>query len=346
MLVTGGAGFIGSNFVRQLLAAGEERVINLDLLTYAGRRENLADLESHPDYLFQQGDIRDQALVDSIMVGTHPAMIDADFGPVTKVVHFAAESHVDRSITGPEVFVSTNIHGTMVLLEGAKKAWRSAHGDITDGVRFLHVSTDEVYGSLGATGYFTEETPLAANSPYSASKAGSDLLVRAYGETYGLPVLITRCSNNYGPYQLPEKLIPVVIDRILDRQPIPVYGDGKNIRDWLYVGDHCTAILRVLEQGRLGDVYNIGGHNEWTNIDIVGHLCDLIDERTEHTNSRSLITFVEDRLGHDRRYAIDAAKMERELDWRPTHTFETGIAETVDWYLANRDWVNRAKSGL
>jgi len=351
MLVTGGAGFIGSNFVRQVLAGPAPlseplNVVNLDLLTYAGRRENLSDLEADPRYLFVQGDIRDQALVNAIMGATLPAMVEAGLGPVTQVVHFAAESHVDRSITGPEAFVSTNVHGTMVLLEGAKAAWCSAGGSIADGVRFLHVSTDEVYGSLGPTGYFTEATPLAANSPYSASKAGSDLLVRAYGETYGLPVVTTRCSNNYGPYQFPEKLIPLVIDHILRRQPIPVYGDGQNIRDWLYVGDHCTAIRRVLADGQLGGVYNIGGHNEWANIDIVGTLCDLIDARTEHRDSKSLITFVGDRLGHDRRYAIDAGKMAQELNWLPAHTFETGIADTVDWYLCHGDWVRQAKKGM
>ncbi len=344
MLVTGGAGFIGSNFVRHVLDTRPGVVVTLDLLTYAGRRENLDGLDT-ARHLFVQGDIRDQALVDALMAGTHKGMLQAGFGPVTQVVHFAAESHVDRSITGPEAFVSTNVHGTMVLLEGAKRAWQNGEG-FRDGVRFLHVSTDEVYGSLGPTGYFTEQTPLAANSPYSASKAGSDLLVRAYHETYGMPLVTTRCSNNYGPYQLPEKLIPVVIDCILERRPIPVYGDGKNIRDWLYVLDHCKGILRVLDDGAVGQVYNIGGHNEWANIDIIGLLCDLVDERTGGSGSRELIRFVTDRLGHDRRYAIDAGKMERELGWTPDHTFETGIVETVDWYLANQAWVKRAKDGL
>ena len=344
ILVTGGAGFIGSNFVRHVLATRSGVVVNLDLLTYAGRRENLDGLD-HDRHLFVQGDIRDQKLVDALMAGSHDGMERAGFGPITQVVHFAAESHVDRSITGPEAFVSTNVHGTMVLLEGAKRAWRDGDG-FRHGTRFLHVSTDEVYGSLGPTGYFTEQTPLAANSPYSASKAGSDLLVRAYHETYGLPVVTTRCSNNYGPFQLPEKLIPVVIDCILERRPIPVYGDGKNIRDWLYVLDHCKGILRVLDDGDVGGVYNIGGHNEWANIDIIGLLCDLVDERTGNSRSRELIQFVTDRLGHDRRYAIDAGKMESQLGWTPDHTFETGIVDTVDWYLANRDWVKLAKDGL
>ncbi len=345
MLVTGGAGFIGSNFVRQVLATRPYvAVVNLDLLTYAGRRENLDDLDKSR-HLFVQGDIRDRALLDALMSGRHDGMAAAGFGPVTQVVHFAAESHVDRSITGPEAFVSTNVHGTLMMLEAAKSAWQRADGFV-DGVRFLHVSTDEVYGSLGPSGYFTEQTGLAANSPYSASKAGSDLLVRAYHETYGMPLVTTRCSNNYGPFQLPEKLIPVVIDRILERKAIPVYGDGGNVRDWLYVSDHCKGILRVLDDGEAGQVYNIGGHNEWANIDIVGLLCDLVDERTGQKDSRGLIQFVTDRLGHDRRYAIDAGKMERQLGWTPEHTFESGIALTVDWYLNHRTWVARAKEGL
>ncbi|MBI5136216.1 MAG: dTDP-glucose 4,6-dehydratase [Nitrospirae bacterium] len=347
LLVTGGAGFIGSNFVRHMLAAdADRRVVNLDLLTYAGRRENLDDLADHPRHLFVHGDIRDQALVNALMTGAHPDMAARGFDPVDRVAHLAAESHVDRSITGPEAFVSTNVHGTLVLLEGARAAWAEGDGGWRPGTRFLHVSTDEVYGSLGPEGCFTERTPLAPNSPYSASKAGSDLLARAYRETYGLPVVTTRCSNNYGPYQLPEKLIPVVIDRILDRRAIPVYGDGRNVRDWLFVLDHCKGLERVLEAGALGEVYNIGGHNEWANIDIVGLLCDRVDERAGLSGSRSLITFVTDRLGHDRRYAIDAGRMARELGWKPDHTFETGIAETVDWYLAHRDWVARAKAGL
>jgi len=342
ILVTGGAGFIGCNLVRLLLAERPElNVINLDLLTYAGRRENLVDLPHPERHLLVHGDIRDAGLVASLFDGSHPDLAARGWEAPTRVAHLAAESHVDRSITGPEVFVTTNVHGTQILLEAARRAW-----DGRNGVRFLHVSTDEVYGSLGPTGYFTEATPLAPNSPYSASKAGSDLMARAYVETFGLPVVITRCSNNYGPYQLPEKFIPVVIDRILERQPIPVYGDGGNVRDWLYVMDHARALLTALEAGRDGEVYNIGGHNEWANIDIAGLLCDMVDARADTDGSRKLITFVEDRLGHDRRYAIDPSKTSSELGWKPEHTFETGIAVTVDWYLANREWVRAAKAGL
>jgi dTDP-glucose 4,6-dehydratase len=342
LLVTGGAGFIGSNFVRHVLVREPAvRVVTLDLLTYAGRKENLEGLPDPARHLFVRGDIRDGALAGALLAGTHPAMAERGFGPVDRVVHFAAESHVDRSIEGPEVFVSTNVHGTQVLLEAARAAWAGR-----DGVRFVHVSTDEVYGSLGPEGSFTEETPLAPNSPYAASKAGSDLLVRAYVHTFGLPAVITRCSNNYGPYQLPEKLIPVVIDRLLERLPVPVYGDGRNVRDWLYVEDHVEAVCRVLEAGRVGEVYNIGGRNEWANLDLVGRICDLIDARTGNTGSRDLIAFVTDRPGHDRRYAIDAAKIERELGWAPRHTFERGIEATVDWYLAHREWVEAAKEAL
>lgn len=341
-LVTGGAGFIGCNFVRHLLATDPDaRVVNLDLLTYAGRKENLEAMSGADRHLFVQGDIRDGKQVSALMDGSHPEMKSKGFSPVTRVVHFAAESHVDRSITGPEEFVTTNVHGTFTLLEAARKAWEGK-----DGVRFLHVSTDEVYGSLGKDGYFTESSPLAANSPYSASKAGSDLIARAYFHTYGLPVVTTRCSNNYGPYQLPEKLIPVTIDCILERRPIPIYGDGKNVRDWLYVLDHVKGILAVLERGENGEVYNIGGHNEWANLDIVGLICDLVDERAGTESSRELMEFVTDRPGHDRRYAIDAGRMQRELGWKPEHTFETGIAVTIDWYLANKKWVDDAKAGL
>jgi dTDP-glucose 4,6-dehydratase len=342
LLVTGGAGFIGSNLVRHLLATDPAvRIVTLDLLTYAGRRENLEDLPDPDRHRFIHGDIRDGKLVADLLAGSHPAMREAGFGPVTRVAHLAAESHVDRSITGPAAFVSTNVEGTLVLLEAARAAWEGK-----DGARFLHVSTDEVYGSLGPDGYFTEATPLAPNSPYAASKAGSDLLVRAFVHTYGLPAVTTRCSNNYGPYQLPEKLIPVVIDRLLEREPVPVYGDGLNVRDWLYVEDHAEALARVLEAGRVGEVYNIGGHNEWANLDLVGRICDLVDARTGRAGSRDRIAFVTDRLGHDRRYAIDAGKIERELGWRPRHTFERGIEATVDWYLAHRDWVAAAKEGL
>jgi dTDP-glucose 4,6-dehydratase len=342
LLVTGGAGFIGSNFVRHVLVREPEaRLVTLDLLTYAGRRENLEGLPDPSRHLFVHGDIRDAALVRALLAGDHPAMAERGFPAPDAVVHFAAESHVDRSIEGPEVFVSTNVQGTQVLLEAARNAWAGRAG-----MRFVHVSTDEVYGSLGPEGRFTEDTPLAPNSPYAASKAGSDLLVRAYVHTFGLPAVITRCSNNYGPYQLPEKLIPVVIDRLLERRPVPVYGDGANVRDWLFVEDHCEAVLQVLTAGRVGEVYNIGGRNEWANLDLVGRICDLIDARTGTSRSRDLIAFVKDRLGHDRRYAIDATKIERELGWAPRHTFERGIAATVDWYLAHREWVAAAKQAL
>ncbi len=340
LLVTGGAGFIGTNFVRQLVTAGKHRIVNLDLLTYAGRRENVDDL---PDHLhrFVRGDVGDKKLAQSLLDGSHSLYKQAGWEAPVWLIHFAAESHVDRSIEGPEAFVQTNLVGTHTLLEVARQVW---DGDASR--RFLHVSTDEVYGSLGPSGLFTEATPLAANSPYSASKAGADLLTRAYFETYHLPTLITRCSNNYGPYQLPEKLIPVVIDRILARQPIPIYGDGGNIRDWLYVSDHCDALMQVLAYGPVGEVFNIGGHNEWSNLDLVGLICDRLDAATGSKDSRSLMTFVEDRLGHDRRYAIDAGKMERELGWRPAETFETGITRTIDWYLEHHDWMARAKQAL
>jgi len=335
ILVTGGAGFIGSNFINSFMAANTAcRVVNLDILTYAGNLENLRPVEKNPCYNFVRGDICDAALVAGLLVAEK---IDA-------VVHFAAESHVDRSITGPEIFVKTNVLGTQILLEESRKYWQ-ANPDRS--FRYLQVSTDEVYGSLGATGYFTEETPIAPNSPYSASKAGADLLVRAYYETYGMPVLNTRCSNNYGPYHFPEKLVPLMIHNILGRKPLPVYGDGLNVRDWLHVKDHSTAIERVLTNGTCGQVYNIGGNNEWKNIDIVHLVCDLMDESLGRTpgESRELITYVKDRPGHDRRYAIDAAKIRTELGWEPSYTFETGIRETIDWYLANQEWVTHVTSG-
>lgn len=335
VLVTGGAGFIGSNFINHFLPANPGcRVINLDLLTYAGNLRNLTAVEQNPAYRFVKGDIGDAELVRRILAEER---IDA-------VVHFAAESHVDRSILGPEIFVRTNVLGTQVLLEESRRHWESG---AAERLRFLHVSTDEVYGTLGETGYFTEETPLAPNSPYSASKAGSDLLVRAYNETFGLPVLTTRCSNNYGPFQFPEKLIPLMIHNIVAGKPLPVYGDGRNVRDWLHVKDHSTAIETVLKGGKPGEVFNVGGNNEWFNIDIVHLLCDLLDERLGRPGgeSRGLVTFVKDRLGHDRRYAISAAKIKRELGWEPSYTFERGIAETVDWYLANRAWVDEVTSG-
>lgn len=335
VLVTGGAGFIGSNFINNFMAGNPGcRVVNLDALTYAGNLENLRQVESSADYRFVKGDICDAALVADIL---REEKIDA-------VVHFAAESHVDRSITGPEVFVRTNVLGTQILLEESRKHWQSG---LASGFRYLQISTDEVYGSLGRTGYFTEETPLSANSPYSASKAGADLLVRAYHETFGFPSLTTRCSNNYGPYQFPEKLIPLMIHNVLSGKPLPVYGDGLNVRDWLHVKDHGIAVETVLKKGAPGRVYNIGGNNEWKNIDIVNLVCDLMDAKLGKTSgtSSALITFVKDRPGHDRRYAIDASRIKRDLDWEPSYTFERGIGETIDWYLENRDWTAQVTSG-
>lgn len=336
-LVTGGAGFIGGNFVLDAVRRGI-RVVNLDALTYAGNRDTLAALDGNPDHVFVEGDIGDAALVARLLREHQP---DA-------VVNFAAESHVDRSIDGPAAFVQTNVVGTLALLEQARDYWKSLDAPRRDAFRFLHVSTDEVYGSLGETGKFTETTPYAPNSPYSASKAASDHLVRAFHHTYGLPVLTTNCSNNYGPYQFPEKLIPLVIARALAGEPLPVYGDGRNVRDWLYVGDHCSAIGRVLEAGRVGETYNVGGNAERENIEVVRTICRLLDERRPLADGRareSLITFVADRPGHDRRYAIDASKIERELGWTPTVTFEEGIARTVDWYLDNQPWVSRVLDG-
>lgn len=335
VLVTGGAGFIGSNFILSFMERNPgTRVVNLDLLTYAGNLENLRGVADDPRYRFVRGDICDRDLVASLLA---EESIDA-------VVHFAAESHVDRSILGPEVFVRTNVLGSHTLLEESRRHWEKGR---TSDFRFLQISTDEVYGSLGETGFFTEETPLAPNSPYSASKAGADLLVRAYHETYGLPTLNTRCSNNYGPFHFPEKLIPLLINNILNGKPLPVYGDGTNVRDWLHVRDHAVAVETVLTKGKPGGVYNIGGNNEWRNIDIVHLVCDLMDRRLGNPEgeSRKLITFVADRPGHDRRYAIDASKIKRELGWEPSYTFERGIAETIDWYLENRDWVEKVTSG-
>jgi len=335
LLVTGGAGFIGSNFIHSFIAGNSGcRVINLDALTYAGNLNNLKAIEQHPGYCFVKGDICDAPLVTRLL---------AEY-KVDAVVHFAAESHVDRSITGPELFVRTNVLGTQILVEESRKHWQS--GVVSD-FRFFQISTDEVYGSLGDTGFFTEETPLAANSPYSASKAGADLLVRAYHETYGMPTLNTRCSNNYGPYHFPEKLIPLLINNIINKKPLPVYGDGLNIRDWLHVRDHAAAIEVVLKTAAPGSVYNIGGNNEWKNIDIVNLVCDLLDGRLGRANgkNRQLISFVKDRPGHDRRYAIDATRLKQELGWEPAYTFEQGIAETIDWYLANQEWVAEVTSG-
>ena len=341
-LVTGGAGFIGGNFVLDAVRNGV-RIINLDALTYAGNRDTLAALEDGPaiagrDHVFVHGDIGDGALVARLLAEHRP---DA-------VINFAAESHVDRSIDGPAAFVQTNVVGTLALLEAVRDYWKSLEGDAKASFRFLHVSTDEVYGSLGETGKFTETTAYAPNSPYSASKAASDHLVRAFHHTYGLPVLTTNCSNNYGPYQFPEKLIPLVIARALAGEPLPVYGDGKNVRDWLYVGDHCSAIRAVLERGRVGETYNVGGDAEKQNIEVVETICALLDARRPRTDGKpraSQVTYVTDRPGHDRRYAIDASKLKDELGWAPAHSFEQGIADTVDWYLDHQDWVQRVLDG-
>jgi dTDP-glucose 4,6-dehydratase len=337
LLVTGGAGFIGANFVLQALADGL-RVVNLDKLTYAGNLDTLAPIEAHPDHVFVQGDISDRLLVSSLLVEHQP---DA-------IVNFAAESHVDRSIDGPAAFIETNVVGTLGLLESVRDHWRELDASAGAAFRFVHVSTDEVYGSLGAQGSFSETTPYAPNSPYSASKAASDHLVRAFHHTYGLPTITTNCSNNYGPYQFPEKLIPLVIQKALAGEPLPVYGDGLNIRDWLYVGDHCTAIRRVIEAGRVGETYNVGGNAERTNLSVVKAICTLLDERQPLADKRareSLITYVKDRPGHDRRYAINASKLQTELGWHPTQTFETGMAMTVDWYLSHQPWVQRVLDG-
>ena len=336
-LVTGGAGFIGGNFVLDAVASGT-RVINLDALTYAGNLDTLKPLEGNPGHVFAQGDIGDRALVARLLAEHQP---DA-------ILNFAAESHVDRSIDGPAAFVQTNVVGTLNLLECARDYWRELPEARKGGFRFLHVSTDEVYGSLGDSGRFTETTPYAPNSPYSASKAASDHLVRAFHHTYGLPVLTTNCSNNYGPYQFPEKLIPLVIAKAAAGEPIPVYGDGGNVRDWLYVKDHCTAINRVLEAGRVGEVYNIGGDAERRNIEVVEAICGLLDARLPRDDGKpraSQITFVRDRPGHDRRYAIDAGKIRNELGWTPATRFEDGLAATVDWYLANTGWTQRILDG-
>lgn len=339
ILVTGGAGFIGSNFVLNWLSECDEPVLNLDALTYAGNLENLASLSGNSLHHFVRGDIADKGLIERLLIEHRPRAI----------VHFAAESHVDRSISGPDAFVQTNVVGTHVLLDAARHYWQALDGQHKADFRFLHVSTDEVYGTLGANDApFTEVTPYAPNSPYSASKAGSDHLVRAYHHTYGVPTLTTNCSNNYGPYQFPEKLIPLVINNALNEKALPIYGDGMNVRDWLYVSDHCSGIRRVLEAGEPGQVYNIGGWNEMPNIDIVKIICGLLDELRPRANGpyADLISFVQDRPGHDRRYAIDARKMEGELDWRPAETFHSGIRKTVEWYLANLDWVQNVTSGV
>lgn len=338
ILVTGGAGFIGSNFILQRMKEGSDAIVNLDKLTYAGNLRNLESVAANPRYEFVHGDIADRALVRQTLQKHHPAAI----------VHFAAESHVDRSIRGPAEFIATNIDGTFALLEEARAYWAGLSDHDKARFRFLHVSTDEVYGSLGPHDPpFTEQTPYAPNSPYAASKAASDHLVRAYHHTYGLPTLTTNCSNNYGPFQFPEKLIPLMVLNARDGKPLPVYGDGKNVRDWLYVEDHCTAIALVLRKGKPGETYNIGGWNEIPNIEIVGMICDLVDEAVPRPagSRRELITFVKDRPGHDRRYAMDARKIDRELGWHPQETFESGIRNTVRWYLDHEEWVREVTSG-
>lgn len=337
VLVTGGAGFIGANFVLKAIGDGM-RIINLDKLTYAGNLDTLSALVGNDQHVFVRGDIGDRQLVAQLLAHHRPA----------GVVNFAAESHVDRSIDGPAAFVDTNVVGTLGLLECSRDYWSTLEGEARSTFRFLHVSTDEVYGSLGSDGKFTETSPYSPNSPYSASKAASDHLVRAFHHTYGLPTLTTNCSNNYGPYQFPEKLIPLIILKALQGEPLPVYGDGLNIRDWLFVGDHCSAIARVLEAGRVGETYNVGGDAERENIAVVKTICTLLDQRAPLPSGmrrESLITYVKDRPGHDRRYAIDASKLQRELDWQPSRTFESGIAETVDWYLSNQAWTTRVMDG-
>ncbi|AIO41283.1 dTDP-glucose 4,6-dehydratase [Burkholderia sp. AU19243] len=338
ILITGGAGFIGANFVLDWLNQSDEAVLNVDKLTYAGNFRTLKSIEHHPQHTFARVDICDRAALDALFAQAKPRA----------VVHFAAESHVDRSIHGPADFVQTNVVGTFTLLEAARAYW-SGLGDADKAAfRFLHVSTDEVFGSLSAADpQFSETTPYAPNSPYSATKAASDHLVRAYHHTYGLPTLTTNCSNNYGPYQFPEKLIPLMIGNALAGKPLPVYGDGLNVRDWLYVGDHCRAIRDVLARGVPGETYNVGGWNEKTNLEVVHTLCDLLDRaRPKPAGSyREQITYVKDRPGHDRRYAIDARKIERELGWRPAETFETGLARTVRWYIDNQQWVDEVASG-
>ena len=337
LLVTGGAGFIGANFVLQAIADGL-RVINLDKLTYAGNLDTLSSLQGNDRHVFVHGDIGDRALVTQLLTEHHP---DA-------IVNFAAESHVDRSIDGPGEFIQTNVVGTLALLEGARDYWRALEGTAREAFRFLHVSTDEVYGSLGDEGKFTEQTAYAPNSPYSASKAASDHLVRAFQHTYGLPTLTTNCSNNYGPYQFPEKLIPLIIQKALVGESLPIYGDGRNIRDWLFVSDHCSAIRRVLDAGRVGETYNVGGNAEQENITVVKTICALLDAQQPLPDGRareSLMTFVKDRPGHDRRYAIDSSKLQSELGWHPAQSFETGMARTVDWYLGHQAWSKRVLDG-
>ncbi|HYK35567.1 MAG TPA: dTDP-glucose 4,6-dehydratase [Alloacidobacterium sp.] len=339
ILVTGGAGFIGSNFVLTWLKEAASTVINLDSLTYAGNRNNLISLDDDPRHIFVHGSIADDVLVGRLLREHKPRAI----------IHFAAESHVDRSIVEPDAFIKTNVFGTFALLQAARAYYAGLNADEKKAFRFLHVSTDEVYGSLAPDDpAFSETTPYAPNSPYAASKAASDHLIRAYFHTYGLPVLTTNCSNNYGPYQFPEKLIPLMILNSLNGKQLPVYGDGKNVRDWLFVEEHCSAIRAVLERGRLGETYNIGGSSERRNIDVVTTICDLLDELAPSAAigpRRKLISYVTDRPGHDRRYAINASKIKRELGWEPAERFESGIRKTVEWYLANQDWVENVRSG-
>lgn len=332
ILITGGAGFIGSHVVRHFVRNGSYNIVNLDKLTYAGNLENLRDIENESYYSFVKGDICDTKLVNSLFN-------DYDFDGV---IHLAAESHVDRSITNPFEFVQTNVIGTMCLLDAAKNHWENKEDK-----RFYHVSTDEVYGSLGSKGFFTEDTPYDPKSPYSASKASSDHFVRAYGNTFNLPYVISNCSNNYGPNHFPEKLIPLMINNIKNQKPLPVYGKGENVRDWLYVEDHARAIGCIYEKGSIGETYNIGGFNEWKNIDLVHLLCDIMDRKlgNKEGESRQLITYVKDRAGHDLRYAIDASKLSSELGWKPSLQFEEGLEKTVDWYLANEEWLNDVTSG-
>jgi len=339
ILITGGAGFIGSNLIHYLIENEVAKVLNVDLLTYAGNRASLRKIENSPLYHFERADIRDHEMM---------ARLFEAFGP-DRVMHLAAESHVDRSIDGPADFLNTNIIGTYTMLDTARSYWERLSADSKERFRFLHISTDEVFGSLGREGMFHEDTPYDPRSPYSASKASSDHLVRAWQHTYGLPVLITNCSNNYGPYQYPEKLIPVIILNALQGKPIPVYGQGENIRDWLYVEDHVRALIRVLEQGTTGETYLIGGNNEQTNIDVVHKICSLLDRHKPREDGRpygELITFVADRPGHDMRYAIDASKIKRELDWEPKHDFDSGMEKTVLWYLNNLDWCNEVLHGV
>jgi dTDP-glucose 4,6-dehydratase len=338
ILVTGGAGFIGSAVVRKLIRATEARVVNVDKLTYAGNPDSLSEVDGDPRYRFEHVDICDAEALARVFAEHRP----------TAVMHLAAESHVDRSIDGPADFIQTNLVGTFTLLEAARRYWLALPQAERQAFRFLHVSTDEVFGSLGEEGFFTEQTPYSPNSPYSASKAGSDHLVRAWHHTYGLPVVTTNCSNNYGPYQFPEKLIPLMILNALVGKPLPVYGKGENVRDWLYVDDHAEALLTVLERGRIGETYAIGGHNEMKNIDVVRTLCAVVDELAPDAEvgpRERLITYVTDRPGHDLRYAIDASKIQQELGWAPKQTFETGLRETVLWYLENRQWWERVQSG-